>query len=144
MALVRGLFALILGLAMAAGASAQVRPGQPLSAQARQIAEAVPDEGTELPEQHYFRSNEWRQDLLIPHLEGRGGALVGVGSDQNYTMAAMARADMMFLVDYDPKIPWIHSLKLAGVRSWRWASMMPITDSMNTSGGSRWMLFCSG
>lgn len=47
---------------------------------------------------------------MIPHLDGLGGALVGVGSDQNYTMAAMARSEYLFMVDYDPLIPWVHRI----------------------------------
>jgi len=83
---------------------------RPLGDDARRVLEAIPDEGTPRPELHYFRSNEWRQDLLRPHLEGLGGAYVGVGSDQNYTMAAMARSELLLLVDYDPLIPWVHAI----------------------------------
>jgi hypothetical protein len=107
------LMGLTLGLGLAADASAQrarIVPGQALAAEAQRVVEAVPDEGTDPPGQHYFRSNEWRQDLLVPHLEGLGGAFVGVGADQNYTMAAMAESEMLFLVDYDPMIPWIHAI----------------------------------
>lgn len=83
---------------------------EPLPAEARRLLEAIPNEGTPRPERHYFRSNEWRQDLLRPHLEGLGGAYVGVGSDQNYTMAAMAGSKLLLLVDYDPRIPWVHEI----------------------------------
>ncbi|MEM9192515.1 MAG: hypothetical protein AAGF12_25295 [Myxococcota bacterium] len=95
-----------------ATASAQVSADvtQPLSAEAARVLAAVPHEGTEAPNEHYYRSNEWRQDLLIPHLDGLGGALVGVGSDQNYTMAAMAQSSLLFMVDYDPRIPWVHEV----------------------------------
>ncbi len=87
-------------------ASAQGR----LTAEQRRILESVPSENLEPPGEHYYRSNEWRQDLLREHLDGRGGALIGVGSDQNYTMAAMAGSEYVFLVDYDPFIPWVHEI----------------------------------
>ena len=83
---------------------------QPLGADARNLVDAIPNEGTPRPRLHYFRSNEWRQDLLRPHLAGLGGAYVGVGSDQNYTMAAMAGSELLLLVDYDPLIPWVHEI----------------------------------
>ncbi len=103
--------ALALAALTAAGRSSSVSAQVvPLSAEAQRVLDGVPDEGTEPPGEHYYRSNEWRQDLLRPHLEGLGGAYVGVGADQNYTMAAMARSEVLFLVDYDPFIPWIHSV----------------------------------
>ncbi len=81
----------------------------PLPPAARAIVDAIPDENLADPEiRHYFLSNEWRHDLFRPHVEGLGGAYVGVGSDQNYTLAAMAGSEILFLVDYDPLIPWIH------------------------------------
>lgn len=83
---------------------------QPLTGEQRRIVDGVAGESTEPPGEHYYRSNEWRQDLLRAPLARRGGALVGVGSDQNYTMAAMAGSEYVFLVDYDPFIPWIHAI----------------------------------
>lgn len=76
----------------------------------RRILTGIPGENTEPPGEHYYRSNEWRQDLLIAPLSRVGGAYMGVGSDQNYTMAAMAGSEYLFLVDYDPFIPWIHAI----------------------------------
>jgi hypothetical protein len=107
-----GAIALTLSLGGTAFAQSRVRGGSaaPLTDEARRIAEAIPDENTAPPGEHYYRSNEWRQDLLVPKLAGLGGAYVGVGSDQNYTMAAMANAEVLFLVDYDPYIPWIHAI----------------------------------
>jgi hypothetical protein len=92
---------------VAGSAAAQLRP---LSSEHARIVEAIPDENTEPPGEHYYRSNEWRQDLLRPHLADLGGAFVGVGADQNYTMAAMAGSELLVLVDYDPFIPWIHQI----------------------------------
>jgi len=80
----------------------------PLSAEAREVVAAIPNEDTPPSEEHYYRSNEWRHDLLSSPLAGRGGAYVGVGSDQNYTMAAMAGSEILFLVDYDPWMSFVH------------------------------------
>lgn len=103
-----------------AAAPAAAQPGRfpasvdtPLPPALRTIAEAVPHEQTPMPDEHYFRSNEWRHDLLVPHLRDLGGALVGVGADQNYTMCAMARCQMIFVVDFDPRIQYVHKIYLA-------------------------------
>ena len=102
---------------MAQPAGDAVRPGaslpplgQPLSAAVRQRLDSLPNEATPEPRLHYFRSNEWRQDLLRPLLAGRGGAYIGVGSDQNYTMAAMAGSELLLLVDFDPRIRLVHPI----------------------------------
>lgn len=84
--------------------------GETLSEEALDVLGQLQGEDGAPPDEHYYRSNEWRQDLLRPHLEGLGGAFIGVGSDQNYTMAAMAQAKLLFVVDYDPRIPWIHEI----------------------------------
>ncbi len=85
-------------------------PAAPLPAAAQQIIAAIPNEETPPTRRFYFRSNEWRQDVLAPHLAGRGGILVGVGSDQNYTMAAMAHAQLLLLCDFDHRIPIVHDI----------------------------------
>lgn len=82
----------------------------PLSQESRARLTAIAEEHTPPPAQHYFRSNEWFQDLLVEKLSGLGGAYVGVGSDQNYTMAALARSELLMLIDYDPRIPWVHRI----------------------------------
>lgn len=63
-----------------------------------------------MPDDHYFHTNEWRHDLLEPHLRGLGGGYIGVGADQNYTMAALAEAELLLLVDFDPRIPRLHRI----------------------------------
>ena len=91
-------------------ASSAIRSLAPLGDAARKRLDAIPNEGTPLPKQHYFRSNEWYQNLLVKPLDGRGGAYVGVGSDQNYTMAAIAGSELLILIDYDPRIRWVHRI----------------------------------
>ncbi|NBU97123.1 MAG: hypothetical protein EBS19_02730 [Spirochaetia bacterium] len=45
-------------------------------------------------------SNEDRLDLLIPHVTGIGGVYVGVGSEQNLTIAAWAGSEFIYLMDF--------------------------------------------
>ncbi|MDV6236685.1 hypothetical protein CH379_013725 [Leptospira ellisii] len=45
-------------------------------------------------------SNEDRLDLLIPHVQNVGNAYVGVGSEQNLTIAAWAKSDFVYLMDF--------------------------------------------
>jgi len=72
--------------------------------------EPVPYEDTPRTQQFYYRSNEWRQDLLLPHLQGLGGAVIGVGSDQLYTMCAMADCGLIVSSDFDARIAWLHRM----------------------------------
>lgn len=87
-----------------------VDPGTALPADIQRDLATIPDEGTPRPARHFPVSNEWRHDLLFPSLHGLGGTYVGVGSDQNYTMAAAAGSDLLLLVDYDPQIPLVHRM----------------------------------
>lgn len=45
-------------------------------------------------------SNEDRLDLLIPHVQNIGNVYVGVGSEQNLTIAAWAKSDLIYLMDF--------------------------------------------
>ncbi|MGE0787771.1 MAG: hypothetical protein AB7S26_19000 [Sandaracinaceae bacterium] len=85
-------------------------PGTPLSEAARRIAADVPDEGTPNPGEHYPISNEFRHDLWFDHIRDLGGAFVGVGADQCYTLAAVQNASIVWVVDFDPLVPVIHRL----------------------------------
>jgi hypothetical protein len=53
---------------------------------------------------HYVQSNETRHDLYFPYIEGIGGAYIGVGSDQSFTMMARARSELAFLIDIDYRV----------------------------------------
>lgn len=53
---------------------------------------------------HYVQSNETRHDLYFDFIAGKGGAYVGVGSDQNFTMMAVQRAEYAFLMDIDYRV----------------------------------------
>ncbi len=85
-------------------------PGAPLPEAARRIAEDVPDEGTPDPGEHYPISNEHRHDLWFDHVRDLGGAFVGVGTDQCYTLAAVQNARLVWVVDFDPIVPLVHRM----------------------------------
>ena len=53
---------------------------------------------------HYIQSNETRHDLYFPYIEGIGGALIGVGSDQSFTLAATAQSELLFMMDIDTRV----------------------------------------
>ena len=109
--------AALLLLASASLGGAQSRSGgsglpadtcTPLPDATRAIAEGVPDEAVPVPEEHYLSTNERRHDLWFPHIRDLGGAYVGVGSDQTFTLAAIQNASLVYVVDFDQQIPWLH------------------------------------
>ena len=57
---------------------------------------------------HYIQSNETRHDLFFDYIDGIGGAFVGVGSDQNYTIMAKARSEYAFVLDIDDRVVDLH------------------------------------
>jgi len=61
----------------------------------------------------YVKSNEGRSWVMSPYIQNRGGAYVGVGSDQNYTFASLARAQFVWLFDYDPDVVGLHMVNRA-------------------------------
>lgn len=85
-------------------------PATPLSDAARAIAEGVPSEDTPEPDEHYPVSNEWRHDLWFDAIRDLGGAFVGVGTDQCYTLAAVQNASMVWIVDFDAVVPRVHRM----------------------------------
>lgn len=81
-----------------------------LTDEERAALTGLPRETIPLPGEYYYRSNELRHDLLAGDLEGLGGAVVGVGPDQLYTLAALARAELIVGTDYDARVPALHRL----------------------------------
>lgn len=59
---------------------------------------------------HYWVSNENFHHLYKPHIDGHGGIYLGVGTDQNYLMAAWARSPVLFLMDFDEEIRNVHHI----------------------------------
>src|SRR5688572_13068501 len=85
-------------------------PSAPLAAEMQRIAEDIPNEGTPNPPEHYPTSNEWNHHLWFDHVRDLGGAFVGVGADQCYTLAAVQNARFLWVVDFDPLVPLIHRI----------------------------------
>ena len=59
---------------------------------------------------HYVKSNEKRLKLFRPYLLNVGGGYIGIGADQNYNFIAWARSKIVWLMDYDMVIYWIHKM----------------------------------
>jgi hypothetical protein len=97
-------------VALDGGAHALGAAGSPLPDRARAVLAALRGEELAMPDEHYYHTNEWRHDILGPLLRGLGGAYIGVGADQNFTMAYLAGAELILLVDFDPRIPWLHRI----------------------------------
>ncbi|MBV1858480.1 MAG: hypothetical protein KUG77_08710 [Nannocystaceae bacterium] len=70
---------------------------------------AGPTDGGEPLPNHYVKSNERRHDTWFPYVEDLGGAFVGVGPDQCYTIAAAQGAELMFLLDIDHMVVDVHN-----------------------------------
>jgi hypothetical protein len=53
---------------------------------------------------HFVHTNECMHQVWKPYVKNIGGAYLGVGTDQNLTLVAWARAEVAFLIDYDPRV----------------------------------------
>jgi hypothetical protein len=84
-----------------------------LSQAARQDIEAPPNEKPYDVRHHFLLSNERRHDLFFSALRGIGGGYLGVGADQNYTLAAVARSEVVWLVDIDAEVIDWHKIYAA-------------------------------
>jgi hypothetical protein len=63
---------------------------------------------------HFVVSDERNHELFHDTVADRGGVYVGVGTDQNYTMAAWAQAEVIVLMDFDTVVVDLHNVyKLA-------------------------------
>ena len=83
----------------------------PLSEAQQQLVQATV--GDKLPEptwDRYVISNEWRHDVVFPKVAGLGGVYIGVATDQNFTMAAAARSELLVLMDYDSEVVNMHRI----------------------------------
>jgi len=88
---------------------APVDPLAALSADDGKIFLAGPTDGGEPLPNHYVKSNERRHDTWFPYVKDLGGAFVGVGPDQCYTVAAAQGAELMFLLDIDHMVVDVHN-----------------------------------
>ena len=85
----------------------------PLSEAQRAALLAGGDERIVSKREHFTVSNEYRHDLWFPYLRGLGGAYVGVASDQNYTLMAVARSEVGYLLDLDRQVVRLHRVYMA-------------------------------
>lgn len=67
------------------------------------VDEAVPEVAA-----HYLISNEARHDLFVGSPAPPGGAYLGVGSEQNYTLIGLLRPARAYLLDHDRRIGALH------------------------------------
>jgi formylglycine-generating enzyme required for sulfatase activity len=74
-----------------------------------------PDPHKRFDDQHYVHSNEQHHELYFPYITAIGGGYVGVASDQNYTLAAHARSEWIWLMDYDIVVVRMHKVVRAFV-----------------------------
>src|SRR5689334_7257886 len=84
----------LLGLALctlllAPGRAAAQASLAPLGESDSQLLQALPEEKPYNVRIHFLRSNERRHDVFFPALRHLGGGYIGVGADQNYTLAAV-------------------------------------------------------
>jgi hypothetical protein len=98
--------------AEAAAPVADAGPG-PLTAEQRAALLAGDEERIFSKREHFTISNEYRHDLWFPYLRGLGGAYVGVASDQNYTLMAVARSEVGYLIDLDRQVVRLHRVYMA-------------------------------
>lgn len=59
---------------------------------------------------HYVISDEARHDLFREAITDTGGVFVGVGTNQNYLMAAWAKPDYLVVIDFDQVIIDLHQI----------------------------------
>jgi hypothetical protein len=62
---------------------------------------------------HFYVSDEKRPNLFIPYIENKGGAYIGIGSDQAYLYIGWSRPQVAWTIDYDPHIVAMHLIQQA-------------------------------
>ena len=80
----------------------------PLDGGQRALLSAGAEERIVSKREHFTVSNEYRHDLWFPYLRGLGGVYVGVASDQNYTLMAVAGSEIGYLIDLDRQVVHLH------------------------------------
>jgi hypothetical protein len=102
--------ACLLGFLLSGAAAGAGEPS--VATLAAQVGSAK-DEAPHGVRRHYMWSNERRHDLFFADLAGTGGGYLGVGGDQNYTMAAAAGVKVLWLIDLDIAVVRMHRLYAA-------------------------------
>ena len=57
---------------------------------------------------HYWISDEQRHDLFREAIADSGGVFIGLGTDQNYLMAAWAKPEVLVPLDFDQMVVSLH------------------------------------
>ncbi len=57
---------------------------------------------------HYWVSDEQRHDLFREAIADSGGVFIGLGTDQNYLMAAWAKPEVLVPLDFDQMVVSMH------------------------------------
>jgi len=86
-------------------------PLAPLPPEVRdQLAAIRPDPAPKhlVRDTHYWISNEQSHFLWHDVVEGKGGTLLGVATDQNYMLAGWARSELLVLMDFDAAVVDLH------------------------------------
>lgn len=91
-------------------------PSKPLSESQQKAFAAITGEKLKETREHYYTSNETRYDLWYPHIQDLGGAYMGVGPDQNYSLATVANSRIVILMDYDIEVLGLHQMYMVLVR----------------------------
>lgn len=89
-------------------------PTEPSAKPAAEAGYSTPtDEPARKVRVHYMWSNERRHDLFFRDLRDLQGGYLGVGGDQNYTLAAAAKSQVLWLIDLDAAVVNMHRLYAA-------------------------------
>ena len=84
-----------------------------LDAKEQAILQAIPEDPAPkslVRGNHYLVSNEDRPHLFHDTLTGRGGVMVGVGTDQLYVYAGWARSEILIPMDFDKTVVDLHRI----------------------------------
>jgi hypothetical protein len=103
----------LLSVAGVAGAAEPPSPAGSPAVGSDAVLTAPTDEPAHAVRRHYLWSNERRHDLFFADIKEIGGGYLGVGGDQNYTLAAAANSTVMWLVDLDLAVVHMHRLYAA-------------------------------
>jgi len=85
-------------------------PSKPLTEKQEEILKSITGEKLGVTKEHYYTSNETRYDLWYPQIDNLGGAYMGVGPDQNYSLAVAANVELVILMDYDVEVLALHKM----------------------------------
>ena len=59
---------------------------------------------------HYVTGNEQALDAFYAKVRGLGGGYLGVGAEQGYLLLGWSRAELAWLIDYDPEVVDVHAV----------------------------------